>query len=68
MTHAPLGKNTAPKDTMVCKDHIFCLPKKYFLCFTNFTGDDDKVTEAVTEAVPKVVTEACTAEFDDNGR
>ena len=27
-THAPLGKNIAPTDTMVCKDPIFCLVKE----------------------------------------
>ena len=59
VTHVPLVQRIASKDTMVCKDHIFCLPKKYFLCFTNFTGDDEEVTKAVTKAPTQ-------AAFEDN--
>ena len=35
-TPAPPEKNIAPTDTMVCKDHIFCLPKKILLVFHQF--------------------------------
>ena len=39
---------------------------KYFLCFANFTGNDEEVTEAVTEAATEAVTEAGFRE--DGGR
>ena len=62
-----LDQKIAPKDTVVCKDHILkVFFFKFFLCFTNFTGNEEEVTEAVTEAVREAVTEAGFRE--DNGR
>ena len=63
-----LDQNLAPEDTMVCKDHIFCLVKiKTLLCFINFTGDNEEVIEA-TEAVTEAVTEALDEPRGHHGR
>ena len=48
VTHAPLGKNIAPMDTMVCKDPVQSNKLDFF---TNFTGDDESVTEALDKTV-----------------